>query len=133
MYGFDLGLDPSSAREAHQAASSQLALLSLMDVLDRASALQLSWSRSSHIGPLSVEDDGNLLQSLALGLDEPAVCDEALDDQDDDVDDVVFPSNVREADWLPTMLDSLRGYEGVLQVLTFTYWFTNTAHLVAKT
>lgn len=52
------------------------------------------------VGAVTVEDDGNLFQSLALGLDEPTVGDGTLDDQNDHVDKVVLPASLLQADGL---------------------------------
>lgn len=89
--------------------------------------------RDPNIRGISVKDNSDLLESLALRLEEPTVGDETLDGEDDDVDEVVLPANVLQSDRLFTWSQRLQDKYRDSGELTLTYWLTKTAILVEKT
>ncbi|KAI6755500.1 hypothetical protein HG531_004606 [Fusarium graminearum] len=58
----------------------------------------------SNIRSISVKDNSNFFQSFAFGLKEPAICDEAFHNQNRNVDNVVSPSNIFQANWVDVLV-----------------------------
>lgn len=66
--------------------------------------IPLSSFVKSNIGLLTIKDDRNLFQRLALRLEKPSVGNEALDRQDDNVDDIKAPAYVLESDGVDVLV-----------------------------
>jgi hypothetical protein len=83
-------------------------------------------------GILTIEENRDLLESLALGLNEPTIGDEALNSDDRHIDDVVLPANVCQADWVDWFVSGMH-FRLVFTRVDSPNWLTNTAALVENT